>query len=84
MVIDRATEEWRIWMNGGWWVEINGEMRARSVLIEYGKRRIAARESLKTFRCPGNSDCLHLRLDRSRFEGITSWISMCLDRVDHF
>jgi hypothetical protein len=23
-------------------------------------------------------------LDRSRFEGITSWISMCLDRVDHF
>jgi hypothetical protein len=49
-VIDGATEEWNIWMTGGWEVEINGGMRGGSVLIEYRKRVFAARESLKTFR----------------------------------
>jgi hypothetical protein len=31
-----------------------------------------------------NSDCLQLRSDHSRFEGITRWISMPVDRVDNF
>jgi hypothetical protein len=71
-------------MSGGWWVEINGEMRGGSMLLEYRKRGFAERESLKAFRWAGNSDCFEVRLDRSRFEGITSWISMHIDRVDHF
>jgi CRISPR/Cas system endoribonuclease Cas6 (RAMP superfamily) len=71
-------------MSGGWWIEINGGMRGGSVLIEYRKRVFAARESLKTFQWAGKSDCLQVRLDRSRFEGITGWISMRIDRVGHF
>jgi hypothetical protein len=68
-VIDRGTKEWEIWMGGGWWIEIHGGLRGGSMLLVYPKRGFAVRESLKTFRWAGKSDCLQVRLDAHMLRG---------------